>query len=100
MCDLAIKEIGVRKRAVVATHFKIGATRRVIVERTGEESTALEQVARVCSKYEQYMELSLWANTSLASLDCVYREQFTDKLTELLACYEAVGQLAERRFRR
>ncbi|KAL6733854.1 hypothetical protein Aduo_004465 [Ancylostoma duodenale] len=100
-CDQAmraVKEIAVRMRAEVATHFRIGDSRREAVERAGEESTsrAIEHVVRVRSECEQYLELARWANTLLASLDCVDKEQFIDKLTELLRCYEAVGQLCER----
>ncbi|KAL6730281.1 hypothetical protein Aduo_001264 [Ancylostoma duodenale] len=101
VCDQAmraVKEIAVRMSAGVSAHFRTDDARREAVERAGEESTAraVEHIARVRSECEQYVELARWANTLLASLDCVDREQFIDKLTELLRCYEAVGQLCER----
>ncbi|KAL6738672.1 hypothetical protein Aduo_012196 [Ancylostoma duodenale] len=101
VCDQAmwaVREIAVRMSAEVSTHFRIGDSRREAVERAGEESTsrAIEHVARVRSECEQYVKLARWANTLLASLDCVDREQFINKLTQLLRCYEAVGQLCER----
>ncbi|EYC35192.1 hypothetical protein Y032_1121g3635, partial [Ancylostoma ceylanicum] len=101
VCDRAVravKEIAVRMGAEVSAHFRIGDGRREAVERVGEESTAraIEQVAKVRGKCEQYKELARWANTLRASLDCVDRGHFVDKPTELVKCYDAVGQMAER----